>query len=105
MKITSDELRLKMKNGDKFIVDMYAEWCGPCRIMGTIVEKYSDKLKSENSEVSIYKFDIEEGRELAAELGIRSIPTIKGFSGGKEVISRSGVLQEPQLDELKEALL
>lgn len=105
MKITSEELKQKIDSGDKFIVDLYAEWCGPCRIMGPIIEKYAEKLKAEGSEVSVYKFDIEEGREMAAELNVRSIPTLKGFADGEVRVSRSGVMQEPQLEEMKEQLL
>ena len=69
------------------------------------IEKYAEKLKAEGSEVSVYKFDIEEGREMAAELNVRSIPTLKGFADGEVRVSRSGVMQEPQLEEMKEQLL
>jgi thioredoxin 1 len=105
MNLTGEQLREKIKSGDKFIVDLYAEWCGPCRIMGPIVERYAEKLEGESSEVSIYKFDIESDREMAMELNVRSIPTIKGFANGEEKITRSGVLQQPQLEEMKEMLL
>ena len=105
MNITSEELRQKIDNGEKFIVDMYAEWCGPCRIMGPIIERYAEKLKSEGSDVSVYKFDIEAGRDMAAELNVRSIPTLKAFADGEVKVSRSGVLQEPQLEEMKAQLL
>ena len=64
MVLTSQELREKMNSGEKFIVDMYADWCGPCRVLGPIVEKYADKLKEEGSEVGVYKFDIESDKEL-----------------------------------------
>ena len=103
--LTSEELREKINSGEKFIVDMYADWCGPCRILGPIVEQVAQKLQEEGSEVSVYKFDIESDREMAMELNVRSIPTIKGFANGEEKITRSGVLQQPQLEEMKEMLL
>ena len=105
MVLTSQELREKMNSGEKFIVDMYAEWCGPCRVMGPIIEKYAEKLRSEGSEVGVYKFDIESDKELAVEMGVRSIPTIKAVSNGEVMATKTGILQEVQLDELKQIIL
>ena len=105
MVITSEELKQKIDSGEKLIVDMYAEWCGPCRVMGPIIERYAAKMKQEGSDVSVYKFDIESDKDFAVSLGVRSIPTIKGFANGEEKITRSGVLQQPQLEEMKEMLL
>jgi|TARA_R110000803_G_scaffold94369_2_gene162012 thioredoxin 1 len=105
MVITSRELREKLESGEKFIVDMYAEWCGPCRVLGPIVERYAQKLKDEGSEIGVYKFDIESDKDLAIEMGVRSIPTIKAISNGQVVSTKMGVLQESQLNELKESIL
>ena len=105
MELTSTQLREKMESGEKFIVDMYAEWCGPCRVMGPIVEKYAEKLRSEGSEVGVYKFDIESDKELAVEMGVRSIPTVKVVSEGEVLATKTGILQEAQLEELKGMLL
>ena len=102
MVITSRELREKMESGEKFIVDMYAEWCGPCRVLGPIVERYAQKLKDEGSEINV---DIESDKDLAVEMGVRSIPTIKAISDGKVVSTKMGVLQEAQLNELKNSIL
>jgi len=105
MVLTSEELREKMSSGEKFIVDMYADWCGPCRVLGPIVERYANKLKEEGSEVGVYKFDIESDKELAVEMGVRSIPTIKAVSNGEVIATKTGILQEAQLDELKQTIL
>lgn len=105
MVITSQELKEKMKSGEKFIVDMYAEWCGPCRVMGPIIEKYAEKLKKEGSDIGVYKFDIETDKELAMTMGVRSIPTIKAVADGQVVESKTGILQEAQLDTLKNILI
>jgi thioredoxin 1 len=105
MNLTSEELKSKIESGEKFIVDLYAEWCGPCRMMGPIVEKVSKKLKEEGHEVSVYKFNIEEDKEMAAMLGVRSIPALKGFKGGENVINKVGLISETQLmDMVKEVL-
>jgi len=103
--LTSEELREKINSGEKFIVDMYADWCGPCRILGPIVERVSQKLQEEGSEVSVYKFDIESDKQIAMELGVRSIPTIKAFKGGELVETKVGVLQESQLMEFAKSII
>lgn len=103
--LTSEELREKINSDEKFIVDMYADWCGPCRILGPIVERVSQKLQEEGSEVSVYKFDIESDKQIAMELGVRSIPTIKAFKGGELVETKVGVLQESQLMEFAKSII
>jgi len=105
MKLTSEELQSKIDSGEKFIVDLYADWCGPCRMMGPIIDKVSNQLKEEGHEVSVYKFNIEEDRDMAVKLGVRSIPAIKGFNGGENVVNKVGVISETQLmDMVKEVL-
>jgi thioredoxin 1 len=105
MKLTSEELQLKIKSGEKFIVDLYADWCGPCRMMGPIIDKVSNQLKEQGHEVSVYKFNIEEDKEMALKLGVRSIPAIKGFNGGENVTNKVGVLSEAQLMEMVKEVL
>ena len=103
--LTSEELREKINSGEKFIVDMYADWCGPCRILGPIVERVGQKLQEEGSEVSVYKFDIESDKQIAMELGVRSIPTIKAFKDGELVETKVGVLQESQLMDFAKSII
>ena len=105
MNITGDELRSKISSGEAMIVDMYADWCGPCRVLGPIVERFSNAMKEEGSTVSVYKFNIESDRELAAALNVRSIPTVKAFKGGQEIATKVGVLQEGQLREMAQMVL
>jgi thioredoxin 1 len=105
MKLTSEELQSKIESGEKFIVDLYADWCGPCRMMGPIIDKVSNQLKEQGHEVSVYKFNIEEDKEMALKLGVRSIPAIKGFNGGENVTNKVGVLSEVQLMEMVKEVL
>lgn len=100
MKLTSEELLEKIKSGEKFIVDMYADWCGPCRMLGPIVEKVGNELKEQGHEVSIYKFNIEEDQDMAVRLGVRSIPALKGYNGGENVVNKVGMINENQLKEM-----
>ena len=103
--LTSSELKEKINNGETFIVDMYADWCGPCRVLGPIVERVSKKLQEENVGIGVYKFDIESDKEYAVSLGIRSIPTIKAFKGGEQVTTKVGEIQENDLMSMAKSML
>ena len=98
--LDSKELKEKINSGEKFIVDMYADWCGPCRVLGKVIEKVSDKLVSENHEVSIYKFNIESDNEMAASLNVKSIPLLIAFKDGKSVTTKVGMVPESQIMEM-----
>jgi len=102
--LNSKELKEKINNGEKFIVDMYADWCGPCRVLGNILEKVSGKLINDNHPIKIYKFDIESDKETAAGLGVRSIPTILSFKDGQRVDTKIGVVQEKQIIDMANAI-
>ena len=105
MEISSQELKQKIDNGEKLIVDFHASWCGPCKILKPIYEKVAQDLKTNNSDVSLYTMNVDSNRDLVMSLGIRSVPTIKSFSDGKEVTTRVGVLQEGQLHDLAKNLI
>jgi thioredoxin 1 len=105
MEISSSELQEKINNGEKLVVDFWAEWCGPCRMQKPIFEQVSQKAIEENSEVSYYTFNVESDKSFAASLGIRSIPTIKSFSKGSEVTTKVGLMDESQLKSLENILI
>jgi thioredoxin-like negative regulator of GroEL len=97
MEITSQQLREKIQNGDKILVDCFASWCGPCKIMKPWFESAAKEM-NETDGTKLYLFNIEQDKDFAVnELGIRSVPTIKGFSGGKEVYHSTGVLRVEQI--------
>jgi thioredoxin len=104
MEITSAELKQKIKNGDKLMVDFWATWCGPCSVMKPMFESASQTLKEQNSDVQLYTFDIESDRDFVSELGIRSVPMIKVFSNGNEVFSEVGLKQKSAIIEMTKRL-
>jgi thioredoxin-like negative regulator of GroEL len=63
-------------------------------------EKVSEEFRNENSEVQLFTLNVEENKDYAASLGIRAIPTLKSFSGGKEVYSQPGMQMESQIKQL-----
>lgn len=97
MEITSVDLKQKIENGDKVLVDFYGSWCGPCKIMKPIFLKIRDQLKENNSDVQLYTMDIDSNRDFISELGLRSVPTIKGFSNGQEILSEVGLKQSDDI--------
>lgn len=105
MEITKEELKQKIENGEKLVVDFWAPWCGPCKVMKPIFEKVSEEYRNENSEVQLFTLNVEENKEYAAELGIRAIPTVKTFSGGEQKFSSPGMLGEGRIKELATELL
>ena len=100
MEITQELLQEKINNGEKLIVDFWAPWCGPCKVMKPVFEKVSEEFRNENSEVQLFTLNVEENKEFAASLGIRAIPTVKSFSGGKEIYSQPGMQMESQIKQL-----
>ena len=76
------------------LVDFWAEWCGPCKTLGPILEKLSDDF---HDKVEIKKINIDENPEAPANFGIRSIPTMILFKDGKIVDSKIGVSGEQDI--------
>jgi len=97
MEITGNELKEKIEKGEKVIVELYATWCGPCKMLKPIFEKVASK---NTTDVQMYTMDVDANRDIANNLGIRSVPTIKSFNLGKEVDNKVGILQENQINEL-----
>ena len=105
MEITQELLQEKINNGEKLVVDFWAPWCGPCKMMKPIFEKVAEKYRNENSNVQLYTLNVEENKEFAAELGIRAIPTVKSFANGEEQFSRPGLQMEAQINDIANELL
>lgn len=76
------------------LVDFYADWCGPCRMVGPIVEKIAEEKKG----VTIAKLDIETAQKTTAAFRVTSIPTIIIFKNGKEVERFVGVKDKSTLE-------
>jgi hypothetical protein len=105
MEITSEELRNKIKNGDNVIVDYWAPWCGPCKVMKPMFETVSKQLVEQKSNVQLYTFNIESDTDFVSEIGIRSVPTIKGYSNGSEVFSEVGLKQTSVILEMTQRFI
>ena len=70
------------------LVDFWAEWCGPCRQLGPILEAIDEEM---GNDVKIYKMNVDDSPETASQFGIRSIPTMFLFKDGKQVDTKVGL--------------
>ena len=83
--------------GDKpAIIDFYADWCGPCKMVAPILEE----LSNENPDVTIYKVDTEVEQELSAVFQIRSIPSILFIPKDRQPMMQAGALPKNALQEI-----
>jgi thioredoxin 1 len=102
MEINSVELQQKINQGEKLMVEFWAEWCGPCKMMKPIFEKVAS---SNQSDVKMYTLNIDNNHEIAVSLGVRSIPTIKMFNSGQVVQTKVGFINESQINVLVKELI
>ena len=100
--ITSENFE-SLKNGAQpLVVDFWATWCGPCRMVAPVIAKMAEKY---DGKIVVGKCDVEENEDLAAEFGIRNIPTILFFKNGEVVDKMVGAQSETKLDEKFQTLL
>ena len=83
--INKENFQNEVLNSDKpVLLDFYADWCGPCRMVGPIVEE----IAGERSDIKVGKINVDEQSELAAQFGVMSIPMLAVIKNG-EVVNRS----------------
>jgi thioredoxin 1 len=82
------------------VVDFYADWCGPCRMLAPVLEA----LAEENGDVSIYKVNVDDDQELARRYGIMSIPTMLFFKNGQLIDKAVGAIGKPSIQSKLDAL-
>jgi thioredoxin 1 len=105
MELTTEQFEQKLRNGEKMVVEFWAPWCGPCKMMKPTFEKVSQNLRNENFAVNLYTINVDSNREIAQKYGVRSIPTTKAFSEGRESSTKVGVLGETQIKEFANSIL
>lgn len=92
-KITSEEFKGSIAEGIS-LVDFYADWCGPCQMLGPILEAVDAAV-----DANVYKLDVDVSQDVAAEYGVMSLPTMLLFKDGQKVDQKVGVVSQEVLIE------
>lgn len=86
--VTDDEFENEVMKSDKpVLVDFWAEWCGPCRMLGPVIDELASELEGK---VKVLKMNIDENPNTPSELGVRGIPALMLFKDGKQIGSEVG---------------
>lgn len=92
--VTTATFEEEVLRSDKpVLVDFYADWCGPCRMLGPIIEEIS----RENTNIKVCKINVDNDPDLAARFGIMSIPTLMVFKNGEITNKAMGALPKQQV--------
>lgn len=103
MEFTDQNFDQEVLKSEKIVlVDFWAPWCGPCQVLGPIVDELAKEFEGR---VKIGKMSVEKNTKVPDELGIMSVPTIKIFKGGKEVQEFTQLQAKETLKEALEKLL
>jgi thioredoxin 1 len=94
--LTTDEFERTIMDGGTVLVDFWAGWCGPCRMFAPTYEAVSE----DHADVTFAKVDTEAEQQLAAQLGIQSIPTLMAFRDGILLYREAGALPKAALEDL-----
>lgn len=102
VEITADNFE-KYKNGElPLVVDLWATWCGPCRMVSPIMEELSNEYEGK---IVVGKCDIEENDDIPMQFGVRNIPTVLFFKNGQLVDKFVGAAQKSKFQEKFDKLL
>lgn len=100
--ITSENFE-SLKHGElPLVIDFWATWCGPCRMVGPIISELATQY---DGRIAVGKCDVEENEELAVKFGIRNIPTLLFFKNGQLVDKMVGAQPKAKIQEKFDSLL
>lgn len=84
------------KENGKVIIDFWATWCGPCRMLSPVL----DEIVSENTDIKVFRFNVDENQELVEQLKISNVPTLLFYNNGKLLDTTSGIKSKQEILEI-----
>lgn len=99
--ITTNEFDKTISEGI-VLIDFYADWCGPCKMLSPVLEDLSSDY---NDKITFVKVDVDTEMSLAERFGIMSIPTVKVFKDGEEIKSFMGYMPKPAIKTLLDQII
>ncbi len=95
--VTSENFEEIIKSDEIVLVDFWATWCGPCRMLSPIIDEIA---KANAGKVTVAKADVDDCEQIAINLGISAVPTLKLYVKGELVESITGVMPEAKIQEI-----
>lgn len=102
LEITDSNFEEYLNSGKPMVLDFWAEWCGPCRMVAPIIDELATKY---DGQVNIGKMDVDNNNDVVAQFGVRNIPTVLFFKGGEMVDKLVGANTKDKFVEKIEAML
>ena len=97
LEVTTQTFQQEVLNSEKTVlIDFYADWCGPCKMLSPVVEE----VAQENTDIKVVKINVDNAQELAVKYQIMSIPTLVVVKGGNEVTRSVGVISKTEILEM-----
>jgi thioredoxin 1 len=102
LKVSDADFKDKISGGTPFIVDFWAEWCGPCRMVAPI---YAELASEYSGKIEFGKLNVDENPKSAGDYGVQGIPTFIVFRGGKDVERFVGAVSKEQFKQKLDKVL
>lgn len=94
---TNSQLRSAMASGQPVLLEFYADWCGPCRSVGPIVDEFAREV---HGKAKVLRFNVDQHGDLAQEYGVRGIPAFIAFKHGRESAREVGAIDKSRMKSM-----